>query len=219
MFTLNTKTRGSFRKKTKSIREAGMIPAVLYGPGVKNISLQLDEKEFKNVFKEAGESSLIELSVDKDKEKKSVLVHEIQKDPITDKIIHIDFFQVSLTEEVEVDIPLVFEGVAPAEKDLGGTLVKNIMEITIKALPQNLPHEIKVDISALKTFDDHILVKDLILPPNLEVLKKPEEIVASVLPQQNVEEELAEEIKENVEDVEKHEKPDKKEEIVDDVVE
>ena len=212
MVTLKADIRKDFGKRTKLIKMDGKIPAILYGPGVKNISIQVDEKEFKKVFHQAGESSLVELLVDKDK--KLVLVHEIQKDPVSDKFIHIDFFQASLTEEVEVNVPLVFEGVAGAENDLGGTLVKNIMELEVRGLPQNLPHEIRVSIDSLKTFEDHILVKDLIFPKGLEVLKKPEEIVASVLPPQKIEEELAEEIKENVEDIEKVEKAKKEDDVV-----
>jgi len=212
MVTLKADIRKDFGKRTKLIKMDGKIPAVLYGPDVKNISIQVDEKEFKKVFHQAGESSLVELLVDKDK--KLVLVHEIQKDPVSDKFIHIDFFQASLTEEVEVNVPLVFEGVAGAENDLGGTLVKNIMELEVRGLPQNLPHEIRVSIDSLKTFEDHILVKDLIFPKGLEVLKKPEEIVASVLPPQKIEEELAEEIKENVEDIEKVEKAKKEDDVV-----
>lgn len=212
MFTLSAKTRKDFGKKTKSLKRQGSIPAVVYGPGVENVAIEVDEKEFKKVFQKAGESSLIELVVDK--EKKPILVHEIQKDPVSNKIIHIDFLQPNLKEEVEVAIPLNFEGVALAEKDLGGTLVKNILELSVKALPQNLPHEIKVDISVLKTFEDHILVKDLVLPQNVQVLKNPEEIVASVLPPQKVEEELAAEITENVEDVGKVEKEKKEEDII-----
>ncbi len=192
------------------------IPAVIYGHGLKNNLIDVDEKEFKKVFKEIGESALVELLIGK--EKKPVLVHEIQKDPVTDKIIHIDFFQPSLTEEVEVEIPLVFEGVAPAEKDLGGTLNKNMLEVSVRALPQNLPHEIKVNVESLKTFEDHILIKDLALPQEVKVLKNPEEIVASVLPPQKIEEELAKEITENVEDVEKVVKEKKEEEVVEEQV-
>lgn len=213
MIELSAKTRNDFGKKTKSIKSVGQIPAVVYGRGLKNTHIQVDEKEFKKVFREVGESSLVELAIENEKDKKPVLVHEIQRDPVSDKIIHIDFFQPSLTEKVEVAIPLVFEGVALAEKDLGGTLVKNMLEIEVKALPQNLPHEIKVDISVLKTFEDHILVKDLQISKDVEILKKPEEIVAAVLPPQKVEEELAIPIEEKVEEVEKVEKP-KKEEVV-----
>lgn len=215
MISLQAKTRKDFGKKTKMMKNQGIIPAVVYGPGVKNANIEVDEKEFKKVLHKAGESSLIELSVEGDKDKRPVLVHEIQRDPLSDNIIHIDFFQASLKEEVQVAIPLVFEGVAPAEKDLGGTLNKNMLEIEVKALPQNLPHEIKVFVDVLKTFEDHILVKDLQVPSNVEVLKKPEEIVASVLPPQKVEEELATEIKENVEDIEKVEKEKKEEVIID----
>lgn len=211
MITLSTKLRTIFGRQTKHIRNQGQIPAVVYGPGVKNFSIEVDEKEFRKVFSKAGESSLIELLVDG--VKKPVLVNKIQKDPVSDRIIHIDFFQASLKEEVEVMVPLVFEGVAPAEKDLGGTLNKNFLEIEVKALPQNLPQAIKVDISGLKTFEDRILVGDLTIPANVVVLKKPDEVVAQVLPLQKVEEELATEIKEEVENVEKVVK-EKKEEVV-----
>lgn len=211
MISLQATIRNIFGKKTKSLKNQGKIPAVVYGPKEKNFSIEVDEKEFKKVLHKAGESSLVELDVEKSK--KPVLIHEIQKDPVSGKIIHVDFYQADLKEEVEVAIPLVFEGVAPAEKDLGGTLNKNMLEIEVKALPQNLPHEIKVDITSLKTFEDHILVKDLVIPANVTVSKNPDEIVAQVLPPQKVEEELATEITEDVENVEKVEK-EKKEEVI-----
>ncbi|OGZ71939.1 MAG: hypothetical protein A2908_02565 [Candidatus Staskawiczbacteria bacterium RIFCSPLOWO2_01_FULL_38_12b] len=219
MISLQATIRNNFGKKARSLKNQGQIPAVVYGPGVKNFSLQVDEKEFKKVLLKAGESSLIELRLDKDplvssgQEKKPVLIHDIQKDPVSGNIIHIDFYQADLKEEVKVMVPLVFEGTAPAEKDLGGTLNKNMLEIEVKALPQNLPHEIKVAIDSLKTFEDHILVKDLVLPKDVKVIKDPSEIIASVLAPQKVEEELATEIKENVEGVEKVVK-EKKEEVV-----
>jgi len=214
MIKLNAKLRKEMGKKTSSLKNNGRIPAVVYGHKVKNVLLDIDYKEFQKVLREAGESSLIELDIEGDKEKRPVLVHDLQKDPITDQFIHIDFFQTSLTEEVEVKVPLVFEGTSLAVKDLGGTLVKNISELEIKALPQNLPHEIKVSIDGLNTFLDHILVKDLILPKDIKVLVKPDEIVVSVSHPENVEEELAKEIEEKVEDVEKVEKEKKTEEVV-----
>jgi len=217
MISLNAKIRGEVGKKTEALRETGKIPAVVYGPGVKNVSLEIDSLEFQKIFHQAGESSLIELKLDK--EKRPVLIHEIQKDPVSDEIIHIDFFQASLKEEVQVKVALVFEGTSLAVKDLGGTLVKNISELEIKALPQNLPHEIKVSIDGLNTFADHILVKDLILPADVKATAKPDEIVVSVSAPQNVEEELAKEIEEKVEDVEKVEKKEKTEDVVEEAVE
>ncbi len=229
MISLSATIRNSFGRKTKAMRNEGHIPAVVYGPGVKNFSIEVDEKEFIKVFRKAGESSLIELVIEGEpsdakalageERKKPVLVNQIQKNPVTDKIIHIDFFQASLKEEVQVAIPLIFEGVAPAEKDLGGTLNKNILELEVKALPQNLPHQIVVNVDVLKTFEDHILVKDLVIPANVTVLKKPDEIVAQVLAPQKVEEELATEIKEEVENVEKVVKEKKEEDVVAEVKE
>jgi len=214
MIKLDAKVREKKGRSTNKTRAAGRIPAVVYGHKVKNASIDIDEKEFLKVFKTAGESSMIELGVEGEKEKRPVLIHEMQKDPVSDKIIHIDFLQPSLKEEVEVEVPLIFEGVSAAVKDLGGTLVKNISHIKIKALPQNLLHEIRVSIGKLNTFEDHILVKDLALSKEVKVIAKPDEIVVSVTPPEKVEEELAKEIEEKVEEVEKVEKKEKPEEIV-----
>jgi len=118
-----------------------------------------------------------------------VLIKEVSRDPLTEKFLHVDFYQPKLKEAIEATIPLVFEGEAPAVKELGGTLVKNISEVEVKALPQNLPKEIKVNVGVLKTFEDHIKIADLKLPEGVKILKEPEEIVAQVLPPEKVEEE------------------------------
>ena len=106
-----------------------------------------------------------------------------------------------------------------AVKDLGGTLIKNISEIEVKALPQNIPHEIKVSIEGLKTFEDSIQIKDLILPKDIKISANPEETIASVSAPTNVEEELAKELEEKVEDVEKVEKEKKVEDVVEETKE
>ena len=124
---------------------------------------------------------------------------------MTGKIIHIDFYQPDLKEKVQVSIPLVFIGEAPAAKELSGTFVKNISEIEIKALPQDLPHEIRVDISGLKSFQDRILIKNLNLPKNVDILRSPDDIVAQVVPPAKTEE-LEKPIEEKVEEVEMVEK-------------
>ena len=216
---LSAKIRKEVGRKTNDLRDSGRIPAVVYGHKVKNILLDIDYKEFQNVLRKAGESSLIELDVEGEKEKKSVLVHEIQKDPVSDQFIHVDFFQASLTEEVEVEVPLILEGTSVAVKDLGGTLVKNISELKVKALAKDLPHEIKVSIDGLNTFEDHILVKDLILSKGVRAMAKPDEIVVSVAQPEKVEEDLAKEITEEVENVEKVEKDKKVEDVVEETKE
>ena len=176
------------------------MPGVLYGPKIKPLPLEIDLKEFEKIYKETGESTLISLEVADLKRKYLVLIHDLEKDPVTEKIIHIDFYQPSLEEEVTAVVPIVFGGVSPAVKELGGTLVKNIHELEVKALPQNLPHEIKVDISKLKTFEDDILVKDVILPKEVKILKDPAESIALVTPPEKVEEELVKPIEEKAEE-------------------
>jgi len=212
MFKLSAKTRKDFGKKTKSLKKTGKIPAIVYGSGIKNIPIEADYEEFKKVFDQTGESSLITLEIDGEKKERPVLIYEIQRDHLSGKFIHVDFYQVSLKEEVEVAVPLIFEGVALAIKDLGGTLVKEIQEIKVKALPQNLPHDIRVDISVLKTFEDEILVRDLKLPVDVKVSKGLDEIIALVVPAVKIEEELEKPIEEKVEEVEKVEKEKKEKE-------
>ena len=209
MLTLSAKIRKISGKKTDLLRKKGFLPAVLYGADVKNMQLEVDAKEFNGVYKEAGESSLISLQVE-DK-KIPILIHEVQQDPLTEEPIHIDFYNPNMKKEIETKVPLIFEGESLAIKDLGGTLIKNISEIEVRSLAKDLPHEIKVSIESLKTFEDSILVKDLNLPSEVSVSQNPEDVIANVVPPQKVEEELAKPIEEKVEDVEKVEE--KKEDI------
>ncbi|TET83844.1 MAG: 50S ribosomal protein L25, partial [Candidatus Nealsonbacteria bacterium] len=201
MLSLSAKIRNDLGKKVKVLRKKGILPGVLYGPKIETRPLEIDLKEFEKIYKEAGESSLISLEVDK--KKFLVLIHEVKLDPLTEKPTHVDFYQPRLEEEAEAMVPLVFEGEAPAVKDLGGTLVKNISEVEVKALPQNLPHEIKVNIDRLKTFEDSISIKDLIISKEVKILKEPKEVVVAVSPPEKVEEELEKPIEEKVEEVEK----------------
>jgi len=212
MLTLSAKIRKDLGKKVKTLRRKDFLPAILYGPKIKNLSLMINEKEFSKIFQEVGESSLLSLDVEGDK-KYLVLIYDVQKDVLSGKIIHVDFFQPSLDEEIETNIPLIFEGEAPAVHGLGGTFVKYLSEIEVKALPQKLPREIKVNIQNLKTFDDNIKVADLTLPEGVKVLRNKEEIIAAVLPAEKVEEELSKPLEEKVEEVEKVEEKKVSEEV------
>ena len=206
MLTLSAKIRKIQGKKVRALREKGVLPVVLYGPKIKNESLEVNLKDFEKVLTEAGESTLISLETEGKKEKNLVLIHEIKLDPMTSQPTHADFYQPILTEEIQVKIPLIIEGEAPAVKNLGGTLVKNISEIEVRALPQDLPKEIKINVGGLETFEDKVLIKDLKLPAGVKILRSSEEIIARIAPPEKVEEELSKPIEEKVEDVEKVEK-------------
>ncbi len=191
-------------KAEKRGTNSNNIPAILYGPKIKNVSLEVEPSEFNRIFKETGESTLV--SIELDGKKKSVaLIYDVQKNPLTDKIIHVDFYQPILTEKVEATVPLIFEGESPAVKESGGTLIREIQELEVKALPEKLPHDIRVNVEVLKTFEDEILVKDLNVSEEVTILKEQDEIVANVLPPQTekIEEELEKPVEEDVEKVEK----------------
>jgi len=199
MLSLKAKIRKEIGKQVGKLRKKGQIPAVLYGPKIENLSLEIGLKEFTKTFQEVGESSLVKLEVgDKNF---LVLVHALEMDALSQKPIHIDFYQPRLDEEITVSVPIVFEGESPAVKGLGGTLVKNIHQVEVRAFPQNLPHEIKVNVGKLEKFGDNILIKDLVLPEGVKVLKGPEDIIVLAVEPQKVEEELAKPIEEKVEEV------------------
>jgi len=211
MLSLSAKTRKISGKKVNVLRKKGILPAVLYGSKIKPLSLEIDQKEFEKIYKDAGESSLISLAVDKG-EKFLVLIHAVAKDSLTEKPIHADFYQPNLEEEVEVVVPIIFEGISLAVKDLGGTLVKNISELKVKAKPQALPKEIRVNIEKIETFENNILIGDLKIPTGVKILKDPHDIVALVSHPEKIEEELEKPIEEKVEEVEKVEEKREKEE-------
>jgi large subunit ribosomal protein L25 len=213
MLSLSAKIRKETGKKSQSLRDKGLLPAVLYGPKLKNINLAVDLKAFQNALNEAGESTLVQLEIDGAKEKYLVLIHDLIRDPLTDFPIHVDFYQPSLKKEILAKIPIILDGEAPAVKNLGGTLIKNINEVEVKALPELLPKEIRVDVSSLDTFEKHILVKDLKVAEGVKIQRGLEEIVARVSPVEKVEEDLAKPVEEKVEEVEKIEKK-VKEEVV-----
>ncbi len=184
MPTLKAQVRTVFGKRTKTLRKEGKVPAVIYGHGVQTLPLEVSAREFEQVYKEAGENTLLTLEITKDgkAEPRNVIIHEVVHDPLKDHVLHVDFYQVRMDEKVATSVPVVFEGEAPAVKALGGVLVKPLHELEIEALPKDLPHEILVDISKLETFEDRIRVKDLAVPAGVSVKHDPEETLALVEP-------------------------------------
>ena len=164
--------------KLADIREKGFIPAVFYGHKQESTSISIKEVDFLKAWKDAGESSVINLTgngVDLE-----VLIQDVDLDPVTDKVRHADFYVIEKGKKVKVHIPLEFTGIAPAVKDLGGILVKVLHELEIEAMPKDLPHDLTVDVSTLATFEDRIFAKDLVLPAGVTLISKADEVVASV---------------------------------------
>jgi large subunit ribosomal protein L25 len=211
MLQLKTESRNIFGKKLKSSREEGKLPAVLYGKEVETTPLFISLKEFKKIWKDAGESTIINLENNDNKKPTSVIIHEVSVDPMKDEPLHVDFYKVEMNKPIKATIPLVFEGISPAVKELGAMLVKVLREVEIEALPKNLPHEIKVDISKLTKFGSHVAVGDLDLPEGVKVLLKKEE---TVIIAEEPKEEKAEEKEITLADIEVEKKGKKEEETV-----
>jgi len=217
MINLKAQSRELKGRKTKKIKEDGLIPAVVYGHGYKSKSIQILALDFKKVFRKAGESSLIDLEIDGSKSIK-VLIHDYQRHPFKDNFQHVDFYKIKEGEKIKVETGLKFIGEAPAVKELGGVLFNNLDKVEIECLPENLIHEIEVDLSTLKTFDDIIRVKDLKVPSDVKIIDDAEEMVVQVerprqevveekIAEEEIEEETDEEIEEETKEEIKEEKP------------
>lgn len=178
MLKLTATKREQFGKQLKTARAAGELPVVMYGRKVKPTSLFVKTLEFKKIFDQAGESSIITLIGAAGEE--NVLIHDVAFHPVTNEPIHADFYVVEKDVALEVAVPIEFAGVSPAVKELGGTLVKVLYELKIKALPQDLPPKITINLALLATLESQILVRDLVLPKNVKVLNDLEEVVASI---------------------------------------
>jgi large subunit ribosomal protein L25 len=162
----------------KELRRTGKVPAVVYGRSEESTPITVDRKVFEKLFHEAGESTVITLkglgAI------KEALINEVALHPVSGAPMHVDFYAIEKGQTVTVSVPLEFEGVSPAVKDLGGVLVKVMHELEIECEPKDLPQQIIVDISKLKTFDDQITVKDLSLPASAKLSIDPDEVVALV---------------------------------------
>ena len=174
--------------KVDDLRKSGKIPAVFYGAKEKNTLVTISIIDFKKVWREAGESSPVKISLPSGEV--DVLIHEVQVDPVIDEPIHVDFLAIDMKKKIRVEVPLVFEGISGAVKDGLGNLVKVLHEIEVEALPSDLPHDLYVDLAKLKTLDDNIIVSDIKLPAGVVVITNGEDVVASIVAQVEEKEEV-----------------------------
>lgn len=189
--------------KAKKIKNSGRIPAIVYGKHSDNEVVSLDKITFNQVFKEAGTSNLIELTIGDQKPFKT-LIHDLQKNPMTEEIIHIDFFKVNMKEKIHAEVPLTFVGDSAAVVDQDGSMITPMDAIEVECLPADLPSEIEIDISILDDFEKSIKVSDLKPIAGVEFIAEPEEVIVFVQAPRSEEElaELDEAVEENVDAVE-----------------
>ncbi len=174
---LNAQLRTVMGSKVKQIRKSGFIPAVLYGKGQDSIAIQVPNKDFNKTFREAGESTLIYVNIDG--QTYPTIIHDIARHPASNDIIHADFYKVNLSNKIKTKVPVAFIGESQAVAD-GGIFIRNVNEVEVEALPQDLPHEITFDMASLVAFGDQILLKDAKIDSKVEVIGHADEIVATV---------------------------------------
>jgi large subunit ribosomal protein L25 len=176
-------------KKVKTLRHQGITPVNLYGRGVNSQALQIDTKSLQHVLARAGETDLISLSIAGTKSPRIAIVRAVQKDPRSRMLLHVDFYQVQMTEKLKAEVPLTLVGEPPAVKDKGGILLNILNSLQVEALPDDLPHTLEVDLSGLVDIDQAIFAADIPLSDGVSLLTDPEQIVAKVARQRLMAEE------------------------------
>jgi len=178
MQQLTAQTRNQLGKSVKTLRTSGFLPAVMYGEGVPAQPLAISYKEFMVALNAAGESTLVKLDVDG--KSFNVLIHDVSYDPVSDLPVHADFHAVRMDKVIRTHVPLEFVGESPAVKNDGGVLVKVVQELEVEALPQNLPHELTIDLSSLVSIGSTLHVKDILLPVGVTLIADADETIAVV---------------------------------------
>ncbi len=165
-------------KGISAVRNGGFVPAELYGHGMANTHLAVKVVDFRKIFRQAGENTLIDLVLDG--KKHPVMIHDVSFDPVSDEPMSIDFYKVRLDEKIKVRVPLSFVGESPAVKDLGGLLVKAMQEIEIESLPGNIPHSIEVSLAPLAAIGTSLHVRDIRFPEGVVAHVDHETVIATV---------------------------------------
>jgi large subunit ribosomal protein L25 len=190
---LSAATRDILGKKVRFLRRQGLTPANLYGRNVESTALQVDTTQLKHTLAKAGKSSLVALKVDSAKRPKMVIIRDIQREPLTGGLLHVDLYQVKMEEKIKIEVSLLFVGEAPAIRDRGGILVQNMNSVEVECLPANMPHNIEVDLSVLTELDQAVHVKDISVDEGVTILTDPEQSIVQIA-RSKVEVEIAEEL-------------------------
>ncbi len=177
---LSVAPRSVLGKRVKALRRGGLTPANVYGHRVESRALQVDTATLVRTLRALERNAILSLRIEGEKAARPVMVRDIQRNPVSDRIFHVDFYQVSLTEKMRADVPLMLMGKAPAVDDFGGILIQSLENITVEALPTDMPSHVEVDISILSELESSLHVKDLVLDSKLHLLTDPEVVIAKV---------------------------------------
>lgn len=172
--TYPVESRAVIGKEVKKLRRDGIIPANIYGRGIESKAVQLPFADARALLNHHGRNVLINISVDGEDRPRPVVVRDIEREPVSGALQHIDFFQVDLTRAIQGNVTIVFIGEAPAVEERGGILVTDTDSVLIEALPSDMPESIELSVESLTELDQALRVSDLVAPPGVTILSDPE---------------------------------------------
>jgi large subunit ribosomal protein L25 len=178
---LKVAPRDVLGKKVKALRRQGVTPANIYGSHVDSQSIQLSTEELRHIIKTAGRNDIVYLRLDGD-DPRPTFIRDVQQNPVTDAILHVDFLQISLREKVKADVPIHLVGLAPAVDTFGGILMHGLDHVSVEALPTEVPSFIEVDVTSLVEINAALHVSDVPVPEGVTILTDVEQVIAKVAP-------------------------------------
>ena len=194
VLSLNLEPRAVTGKKVKELRRQGMIPVHLYGRKLPPLALQVEAQVLLRVLPRVGTNIPLSVKTAGDGGENICFVREVQRHPVTEDVLHVDFLRVDVAQTIRADVPVVLAGTAPAVRQLGGTVLQPLQNILVEALPLDVPVSFEVDLSDLDDFEKAIYVRDISVEANVTVVTDPDEMIARVGPPRiEVEEEEEEE--------------------------
>ncbi len=201
--TLKLSPRSVTGKKVKTLRRAGIVPVHVYGRDEPPLSLQVDAQVLRRLLPRVGANIPLSVEVEDQKGEDICFVREVQRHPVTEDVLHVDFLRVDVQQTIRAEVPIVLQGSAPAERESGGTLLQPLQNLLVEALPMNIPASFQVDVSELDDFEKGIYVRDVSVGADVSIVTDPDDLIARVSPPRiEVVEEPEEELEEGAEEAE-----------------
>ncbi len=188
--SLELSPREVLGKKVKRLRQQGVIPVHLYGPGVDPQPLQCETTKLVDVLVRAGGNTAVTVTVQGGQETHLAFAREIQWDPRRDDILHVDFLAVDASRPVSAQVPITLIGESPGARTAGGTVMQQLRDLNVEALPLEVPRELELDLTMLTEPDGVLRAADIVIPGNVTLLTDPEDVVVRIEVLRAVEEEV-----------------------------
>ena len=185
---LNAAKRDVLGKKVRFLRRQGITPVHVFGHGIESLALQCDTANLQRVLTQTGQTRIINLNIDGEKTPRTVMVREAQQNILKGDLLHVDFYQVKMTEVLDVDVLIVLVGEAPALRNKENMLMQELNTLSVQCLPANIPNSIEVDVTSLTEPDQVIRVRDIVPGEGVTIINDPDVMLARIAVQREAEE-------------------------------